>query len=115
MPLHDETYLEIINSLEYLDPSHKELFLKYSSSARPLDADKYLERTLAYFIYRHCTEAFDVEDLAVRLAFCLFLERLLASLICTENAKALDEIATLTSIISEEIEYNDENTEALTY
>ena len=115
MPLYDETYLEIINSLEYLDSSHKELFLKYSSSARPLDAEKCLERALAYFIYRHCTEAFDVEDFAVRLTFCLFLERLLASLICTENAKTLDEIATLTSIISEEIEYNDENTEALTY
>ncbi len=108
-------YLKIIGSLEYLNAEHKQLFEGYSSSLRPRGKDEYLERFLAYFIYRHCTEAFDIEDFRDRLAFCLFCERLFASLICTEAAESLEEISALASIISEEIEYSDDNTSALTY
>ena len=68
---------------------------------------------MAYLIYRHCTEAVDEEDFAARLSFCLFCERLLASLIYTEKAETLQDVATLARIISEEIEYSDENTQAL--
>ena len=109
----DTEWLERIEALEYLDPSHKELFLSYSAACRPEGLDNYLERALAYFIYRHCTEAFDMEDFCVRLGFCLFCERLLASMICTRDAKTLNEVADLARILSEEIEYSDENTVAL--
>ncbi|MBE6904021.1 MAG: hypothetical protein E7480_05380 [Ruminococcaceae bacterium] len=112
---NDCNWLEILNNLEYLDIRHKKLFMNYSSKCRPVgrEADEYLKRFLAYLVYRHCTEAFDAEDFCIRLAFCLFCERLLASLICSEKAKTLQEIATLASIISEEIEYSDENIIAL--
>lgn len=106
---------EQIDALEYLDESHKELFLHYSCRLRPDGADEYLERALAYFIYRHCTEAYDESDFCARLAFCLFCERLLASLICVKNAKDLHSISVIASIISEEIEYSEENTDALMY
>ena len=92
---------------------HKELFLQYSSSRRPAGQDDCLKRFLAYFIYRHCTEAFDKEDFCIRLTFCLFCERLFASLLCVKGAKTLQEAATLASILSEEIEYSDDNTWAL--
>lgn len=111
----DSDWLNIIDSLEYLDESHKELFMKYSSKNRPVGKDEYLERALAYFVYRHCTEAFDEDDFRCRLSFCMFCERLLASLISSKNAESLEEIAVLASIISEEIEYSEDNTEALTY
>ena len=75
--------------------------------------DAYLERFLAYVIYRHCTEAVDEEDFCDRLAFCLFCERLLASLICAENARSMQEVVVLASVISEEIEYSEDNTFAL--
>ncbi len=109
----DSHYLEILASMEYLNADHKALFLQYSASRRPDGMDEYLERFLAYFVYRHCTEALDDDDFRERLAFCLFCEGLLASLICTQAAESLSEIATLASIISEEIEYSDENTCAL--
>lgn len=112
-PGEDERYLDILDSLEYLDPHHRALFATYSSSRRPKEADTYLERFLAYFVYRHCTEAVNDDDFCARLAFCLFCERLLASLICSENAQSAQEIATLASIISEEIEYSEDNTFAL--
>ena len=110
----DSVWLDALDSLEYLDDSHRQLFLKYSSDCTAIENDEYRERFLAYFIYRHVTEAFDIDDLRSRLSFCLFCERLFASLIASENAKNLNEIATLARIISEEIEYSDDNTAALT-
>ena len=109
----DSEWLEIIDSLEYLDHAHRKLFMSYAASRRPVGKNEYLERALAYFIYRHCTEAFDAEDFRARLAFCLFCERLLAALICAEGAQSLEDVALLASIISEEIEYSDDNTAAL--
>jgi hypothetical protein len=87
--------------------------MTYSSSRRPDGMDTYLERFLAYLVYRHCTEAMDDDDFGVRLAFCLFCERLFASLICSENARSLQEVSVLASMISEEIEYSEDNTVAL--
>ena len=114
-PRDDQCLLKVLDSLEYLDTDHKKLFSLYSSSPRPDGADKYLERFLAYLIYRHCTESADLEDLRVRLDFCLFCEELLASLICENKADSLERIAALASIISEEIEYSEDNTFALMY
>ena len=111
----DRQWLEILYSLEYLDYAHRKLFMNYSSDHRPHGTDEYMERFLAYLIYRHCTEAFDEEDFCSRLAFCLFCERLFASLICSEAAKSLHDVAVLARIISEEIEYSDDNTSALMY
>ena len=111
----DAQWLTILDSLEYLNPDHKELFLQYSSKLRSTgkEIEEYCKRFLSYFIYRHCTEAVDIEDFCTRLSFCLFCERLFASLICTQGAKSLQETATLASILSEEIEYSDDNTWAL--
>ena len=111
----DDLWLSKIGSLEYLDGEHEKLFMKYSSKSRAEGNDEYLERALAYFIYRHCTEAIDLEDFCVRLNFCLFCERLLSSLTAAEGADSLARIAALASVISEEIEYSDDNTFILTY
>lgn len=111
----DGEYLEILDSLEYLDVEHKKLFINYSSDSRPDGKDEYLERFLAYFIYRHCTEAFNLDDFCARLSFCLFCERLLSSLICAEKADSLREIVRLSRIISEEIEYSEDNTLSLMF
>ncbi len=113
--LDDGIWLDIIDSLEYLDEAHRELFMNYSSENRANGKEDYLERALAYFIYRHCTEAFDEDDFCARLAFCLFCERLLSALIASQKSETLNEIAVLASIISEEIEYSEDNTEKLTY
>lgn len=109
----DSYWLEALDSLEYLDNESKTLFQGYSSKKRPRGKEKYQERLLAYFIYRHCTEAIDYEDFCQRLSFCLFCEGLFASLIC--DISDLDEIVNIARIISTEIEYSEENTSALTY
>ena len=111
----DGAWLKKLSDLEYLDEGHRNLFMNYSSACRPAGVDQYLERFLAYLIYRHCTEAFDADDFVVRLSFCLFCERLAASLVVSEGASSLGEVVALMRIISEEIEYSQENTEALMY
>lgn len=110
---NDSYWLEILDTLEYLDNESKLLFQNYSSKKRPRGKEKYQERFLAYFIYRHCTEAVDYEDFCKRLSFCLFCERLLASLIYNEDD--LDKIVDIARIISTEIEHSEENTSFLTY
>lgn len=100
---------ETIESLEYLDDSHKEMFSAFSCETEiPKDIEKYLERALAYFIYRHCAEACDDEDFRARLGLALFCERLIASIV--PKCQSIFDAA---RIVSEEIEYSEDNTEAI--
>lgn len=104
----DSEWRGILASLEYLDVAHKELFLRYSSdTVPPRELEKSLGRALAYFIFRHCSQAFDEDDFRAALGFCLFCERLLASV--ADGGNILD----AARIISEEIEYSEENTESI--
>ena len=104
---------DIFLSLEYLDETHKELFLAFSADMEtPKEYEKMLERALAYFIYRHCSGAYDREEFRASLGFALFCERHLASLISDQNATE-EEAVELARIISEEIEYSEENTERI--
>ena len=107
----DGEWREVISSLEYLDGRHKELFLSYTVAASvPCEYEPYLERALAYFIFRHTAHAQHAEEFRTYLGFACFMERLLASLIsrgaCDESGVIL-----LGRIISEEIEYSEDNTE----
>lgn len=111
----DDYWLNLIESLEYLDENNKKTFMNYSSKKRTSLFDEALERFLAYFIYRHTTEAEDFFDFCRRLRFCLFVERLFASILYFEAPGTREELAALASTISEEIEYSQYNTFNLTY
>ena len=63
-----------------------------------------LSRILAYFVYRHCTEAFDYEDFCSSLSFSAFCTALISSLATEET---INDVA---RIVSEEIEYSEDNT-----
>ncbi len=107
--LSDSQWQAIISQLEYLNESHKEMFLNYSSSVdTPKGLELYLERALAYFVYRHCSEACDKTEFFSCLGFSMLCERLLCS-ICREPA----EVFSCARIISEELEYSQDNTERI--
>ena len=107
----DAEWHSLIDSLEYLHAERKELFLRYSSALIADESnEKYLERALAYFIYRHCSEAFYFDGFLAALGFALFCERLLASLLRSDTALDAYEFA---RIISEELEYCEDNSEAI--
>lgn len=110
--LDDDAWQQLLGDLEYLDDSHRDIFSSvYSSHAHvPESIEKCLERALAYFIYRHCTGAESDSDLRISLGFSIFCERLLASL--AENDPSTD-ITEHARVLSEELEYSPDNTEAI--
>jgi lysine-N-methylase len=104
-----EAIKEIIASLEYLDERHRTLFTSHCSFCEaPKELESQLERSLAYFIYRHCTAAWDEEEFLASLGFSLFCERLIRAL----SVGGLDVIEAA-RIVSEELEYSEDNTESI--
>ena len=109
--LSDGDWQELLESLEYLNDSHRALFSCYSSDTTTPEAlFEPLERALAYFIYRHTGGVTDENDFRSSLGFALFCERLLASM-----AKSGVDIFDAARIISEELEYSEDNTEAIKF
>ena len=112
--ISDVRWKNLLSSLEYMDPSHKDAFSCYSSAIVPMpEYEDVLRRALAYFIYRHCTEAFTAEEYRTCLGFCLFCERLFASLLYAEKPEADEDIIRIARTLSEEIEYSEDNTESI--
>jgi hypothetical protein len=102
-------YFSCFSELEYLDVNAKELFLNFKPSVEQrLECEGVLERALAYFIFRHVTAARDENELKRALFFSLVCERLLAYV--TLDGSDIREMARL---ISQELEYSQENTEKI--
>ena len=77
--------------------------------------EKPLERALSYFLYRHGSAAQDEQEFRVALGFSLFCERLLASMARAESVQDMTDFVHLARILSEEIEYSEENTDAILF
>ena len=109
LSVHSDTeWSEILDELEYLDNAHADLFSGFQSNPqteKPLQA--FLIRAFAYFVFRHCSEAKNESEFAASLGFAMFCASLLASISNTEN------VFENARIISEELEYSEDNTEYL--
>ena len=111
-----ENWKTLISSLEYLDDKHKDLFLCFSTNAKATNDNQiYLERILAYFVYRYVTKAQNFEQISRYLGLCLFLEKLICSIITFKNANSLSEIIPLAITVSEEIEYSEDNIDEILF
>ena len=96
--------------MEYLDESHRELFSAYTSDfCAKCGCEDGLLRIFAYFVYRHASVAESERDFKCRVHLTIILERLAASLIAVHGLGAAEALR----IISAEIEYSTENTDAL--
>lgn len=106
----DEQCRAILSSLEYLDEGHRALFSAcYSSAWRALPCpEEYAERALAYFIFRHASSAQTPMQFRAAVGMALLCERLL----CGGVSRGEDAFA-FARVISEEIEYSEDNTAAL--
>ena len=111
--LSAESICEAFSGLEYLDSAHREIMAVGGSDNRS-ELHPYFERFFAYLIFRHLTVAESYDGLRARLAFCLLLLSVLenAALQVVANIENLCEIA---RIISEEIEYSEDNTASLIF
>ena len=112
--LSDSEWHELLSGLEYLDKAHRDMLAAYSSAVGSLgDLDKLLERALAYFVYRHCASARDEDEFRASLGVALFFERLFASILAKEGVKTLEAATRVARIISEELEYSEDNTDLI--
>lgn len=110
--LSDAEGRKIISSLEYLDTESEGIFSAYRCDAIP-KCEKFCERALAYFIYRHTGEADSLSDFKMGLGLALFLERLFASLLFADGSSELSSAVEFLRRVSEEIEYSEENIEII--
>ena len=112
----DQRWRELLSESEYIDEGDRELFSAYSSANKtPESLEKYLERALAYFIYRHASSAEDDGDLRASIGLSLFLERLLCSAVISCGSSDFESVCDIARRLSEELEYSEENTEAIKF
>lgn len=110
----DAQWRDRLSFLEYLHPQHRTLFSVYSSEiAADAPHEALLERALAYFIFRHCSNACDAETFRAYLGFSLLCERLLASMLSAKENCTFEDAVESARVLSEELEYSEENTDAL--
>ena len=114
--LSADAWQEVILSLEYINEENRERFLSFSADTKaPKYIEKYLERALAYFIFRHTSKEESEAEFSASLGLALFLERLYASLLNKCEKIDTDTAVRLASLISEEIEYSEENVESIKF
>ena len=101
---------ECISELELLREEDRGALL---SAGRAEWAECYLRRFLVYLVCRHLPESDSEENLRARLAFCI----LLTSMLEGAASKTLDfsDLLLAARTISEEIEYSEDNTDALIF
>ena len=106
----DDKWREIFYNLEYLNESHRGLFT--FGSDKGTHKEVYI-RFLAYLVFRHLSVAENYDNLRARLGFCLLLTRLLEEHRAKEAT--LESLCDFARIISEEIEYSEDNTASLIF
>ena len=102
---------EILSELEYLDESHREILIFREGRG---ECDRVYLRFLAYLVFRHLSTSENYENLCARLGFCLLLTELFEG-ITADRDMTFKEICEIARIISEEIEYSEDNTASLIF
>ncbi len=100
--------------LELLSESHREFFIIKDWGGGD-GFSNYLLRYFAYLLYRHLAISESYTNMRARLAFCTLLTMMLENFIKCKGKVTFDDICDAARIISEEIEYSEENTEALVF
>ena len=106
---HAARVREVLLSLEYLDEAHRALLVgAYTESPARVGATEACERFFAYLVYRHASPAQSEAGFAAAVGMALTVERLFAALI----AQGMPPVRAAV-LLSEELEYSEENTAAL--
>ena len=120
LPGPASAFVPFLLSLERLDENwSKQLDLLTRCTPVPLTQawDVPLEQLLVYLLYRHVPAAMEDGEADARLAFCIFICRLVMDMmgcrLAADGAFTLDDFCDLARMYSGEIEYSDENLFAL--
>ena len=97
-----------LSSLEYMDEAHKATLLHLTKMGREGANEVACERFLAYLVYRHASAATSEAAFGAAVRMALFVEELFARL----TANGMDDVRAAI-LLSEEIEYSEENVSSL--
>lgn len=103
--------MRLLLELEYLQEEHRGIFSVGQGAS--IENEIYCERFLAYLIFRHLSVAQSYENMRARLGFCLLLCEILENF-CSRGV-SFEQIVGFARIISEEIEYSEENCDAIIF
>lgn len=111
-------FLSFLMTLEQLDPAWGGLLSRMEAAevSDPFgegDRDRLGEKVLWYFLFRHLPTAEDASGLAVRAAFAVRMCALFLCLVRTTDAVSVPDAAERARMLSSEIEYSEDNTEAI--
>lgn len=95
-------------TLEYMDLAHRDLLLQVAKGSREGADGVACERFLAYLVYRHASAATSDATFGAALRMALLLEGVFARLL----ASGMDAVCAAI-LLSEEIEYSEDNVAAL--
>lgn len=112
----DGAWADVYLSLEQMDPAWAEELsgLKSLSPTCALSSfETAFEQLLVYFLYRHLPSAQDETDFGAYLAFAVLSCRMIRSLCARKTDCTFAQLVELTRLYSSEVEYSEENTDAL--
>ena len=104
--------LELISEMELLDESHRELLTSPSEDCPPW-AEAYARRFFAYLIYRHLGSCESEDMIPSRVAMAILLTFIYIGALFGEGS--VSRAVECARLISEEIEYSEDNTDTLTF
>ncbi len=104
---------EIFSELELLDELHRDI-IEVGKTVASKNYAPYFERFLAYLIFRHASVADSFDNLRARVAFSILLTEMLENSVA-QGVLTESEIIDNARIISEEIEYSEDNTASLIF
>ncbi len=111
-------WLEILTELEILDKRWEEILNGAISSDRKHNCCELypnLERILIYFVYRHVSASSSYLNLRAKLGFAILGVSILMYLIERAQECNVENLIELARLYSSEIEYSEENTDALIF
>ena len=109
-------WAEFLKTLERLDEAWTAQLEILANAQKAGLADEWeipFEQLLTYLLYRHIPGAMDDGRLPERIAFCAMMTELLRTLFAAQPSQNEEILIELARLFSSEIEYSDENIEAI--
>ena len=104
---------KLFSELELLDDSHRDI-ISVGGRINEEKYSSYLERFLAYLIFRHASVADSYDNLRARVGFSILLAKMLENRVAQHSLNE-SEIIDTARIISEEVEYSEDNTASIIF
>ena len=105
-------YRTLFGDLEYLDKAHRPLFCAYDGSFDPsADTALLCERFFAYLLYRHASREETRHAFSLAVGYCAVLSGLFGYLVDKRGLAPVEAAVA----VSEELEYSEENAEAIRF